>query len=248
MAILHHAPSAVPSIFRFVARRKNPSPRRIVAAFAHVGAAIGRIARSIGRRQSGRQQSPSSRVITEETLRRMDWLWFEQLVLELFQHLGFNARKTGEGIRHGVDIELRDPDAAPGRALRAVIQCKTRETSSIGVDQARKLLDIMAERKVSRGILVCNTSFLPEAVEFAKGNPALQLADPQWLCRKIGKVPPSLRDKWERKFLGRDYDVPSCRACGIKLVRRRGKSGDFWECKSRSQGCDVAIPARDGKR
>lgn len=189
--------------------------------------------------------SPIARTFSEEVLRRLDWLAFEHLVLELFQHFGFQARKTGAGADGGVDIELHDPKAAPAASLKVLIQCKARGTSSVGVDKARELFGVMAARQVSRGVLVCNTWFTPDAAAFAGANPNLQLADLPWMLKQLGKVPEDVRARWEKQFLGPDFDVPSCPACEIKLVRRTGKQGDFWGCQNYPRGCRSKIPMRN---
>lgn len=172
---------------------------------------------------------PTSATFSEEMLRKMDWLAFEHLVVEIFRYLGFTPRKTGSGADGGVDIELYDPDAAsPEAAPKVLIQCKARGASSIGVDKARELYGVMAARKVSRGLLICNTWFTPDAIEFGRANPTLQMADLPWIMKQLSKVSEIERRRWEKRFLGVDYDVPSCPQCEIKLVPRTGKQGTFW--------------------
>lgn len=190
-------------------------------------------------------QRPAATTFSEETLRRMDWLAFEHLVVEMFRYLGFTPRKTGAGADGGVDIELHDPRLPPEASLKALIQCKARGTSSVGVDKARELYGVMAARKVSRGVLICNTWFSPDAVAFGKANPTLQMGDLPWFLKQLGKVSEIEREKWEKQFLGPDYDVPSCPACEIKLVRRTGKQGEFWGCLNYPRGCRSKIPMRN---
>lgn len=187
---------------------------------------------------------PTAHTFSEDVLRRLDWLAFEHLVLELFKHLGFQARKTGAGADGGVDIELHDPKATPGASLKALIQCKARGTTSVGVDKARELFGVMAARQVGRGVLVCNTWFTPDAAAFAGANPNLQLADLPWMLKQLGRVPEDVRSRWEKQFLGPDFDVPSCPACEIKLVRRTGRQGDFWGCLNYPRGCRSKLPMR----
>ena len=189
-------------------------------------------------------QAPRSRALTEETLRKMDWLAFEHLVVELFSHLGFSARKTGAGADGGVDIELRPRGTASGTPPHVLVQCKARGSSGIGVDKARELYGVMAARGVRSGILVSNTSFTEEAWNFAKNNKGLRLADLPWILAQVAKVPAATREEWEARYLADDdYDVPSCPACEIKLVRRRGRQGEFWGCRNFPK-CRTLIPMR----
>jgi restriction system protein len=185
-----------------------------------------------------------SRALTEETLRKMDWLAFEHLVVELFTHLGFAASKTGAGPDGGVDIELRPKDAARGAPPQVLVQCKARGNSAIGVDKARELYGVMAARGVRSGILICNTSFTSEAWNFANANKGLRLADLSWILAQVAKVPTATREEWEARYLADDdYDVPSCPACEIKLVRINGRQGEFWGCRNYPR-CRAVIPMR----
>lgn len=188
--------------------------------------------------------TPVARAFCEESLRKMDWLSFERLVLELFRYLGFRAEKTSAGADGGVDIELHDPTAPKGALIKALIQCKARGSSDVGVDKARELFGVMAARKVPRGILICNTGFTSEAKAFARANTNLQLADLTWLMKQLEKVSGNERETWEKRFLGKDYDVPSCPSCEIKLVRRVGKQGEFWGCSNFPRGCRSKLPMR----
>ncbi|HQF55391.1 MAG TPA: restriction endonuclease [Fibrobacteria bacterium] len=184
---------------------------------------------------------------SEESLRKMDWLAFEHLVVEIFRYLGFTTRKTNPGADGGVDIELYDPNASPEADPKVLIQCKARGTSSIGVDKARELYGVMAARKVSRGLLICNTWFTPDALEFGRANPTLQMADLPWIMKQLGKVSEIERRRWEKRFLGVDYDVPSCPQCEIKLVVRTGKQGAFWGCPNFPRGCRSKLPMRSDR-
>jgi restriction system protein len=157
-----------------------------------------------------------------EVVRRLDWLAFEHLVVDLLQSNGFEARKTPAGPDGGVDIELRRPGAEPGSTPEVVVQCKARSADVIRVDKVREIFGVMSAMNARAAVLVCNTSFTEDARTFAKQNPKLKLGDLSWVMSQIGKAPQVLREAWEVRYLTADYDVPSCPACEIKLVRRRG--------------------------
>jgi restriction system protein len=164
----------------------------------------------------------------------MDWLGFERLVVDLFQHLGFSARKTSAGADGGVDIELRShstPLTAPPQAL---IQCKAKSSSRVGVDKVRELLGVVTATGAGRGVLVTNTEFTAEARGFAAPVGNLQLGDIQWLLKTIDKLPATTKSILEEKHFAPGYDIPSCVACEVKLKPRNGPKGPFWGCPNYS--------------
>lgn len=175
--------------------------------------------------------SPAPRTFTEESFRRMDWLGFEHFVVDLFQSLGFDAKKTQAGPDGGVDIELRQKGAPADAPAQALVQCKARSSKAVGVDKARELLGVIASTGARRGILVTNSGFSDDAREFARANQdRLLLGDIGWILKQIEKQPEPLRKAWEAKHLREGYDVPSCVQCEIKMKARRGPTSPFWGC------------------
>jgi len=164
------------------------------------------------------------------TLRRIDWLYFELLTEELFKKMNFVVKKTHAGADGGVDIELfANEDSTKPSAL---IQCKARATSPIGVDKVRELFGVMAAMNVNQGILVCNTEFTHDAKAFANNNPKIKLGDLHWLEAQLSKLPQEIITNLESKYLDKEFDVPSCPQCERKLTLRKGKFGAFWGCRN----------------
>jgi len=158
--------------------------------------------------------------------------------------LDFRAKKTGAGADGGVDIELYQKQPLPDTPPSVLIQCKARANAMVGVDRARELYGVMAARGIRSGILICNTTFSADTYAFSKTNPSLRLGDLSWVMNQINKVPQEVRSEWERRYFGPDYDVPSCPACEIKLVRRTGRKGEFWGCSNYPRGCKTKLPMR----
>lgn len=195
------------------------------------------------------QATPAPRVFSEESFRRMDWLGFEHFVVDLFQALGFDAKKTQAGADGGVDIELRSKGSSANEPAQALIQCKARSSKPVGVDKARELLGVIASTGVSKGILVTNSDFSDDARAFAQANQGrLLLGDIAWLLKTIEKQPESLRKQWEAKHLRDGYDIPSCVQCEIKLKPKRGPHSPFWGCPNYSNNavrCKKSMTFRD---
>lgn len=178
---------------------------------------------------------------SEDTFRRMDWLVFEHFVVALFGELGFKAKKTSSGADGGVDIELRGVNDADHETPKALVQCKTRSNSMVGVDKVRELYGVLSARKVSRGILVSNTGYTDDARAFGKQAAGLMLGDLEWVLKQVDKLPPSTKSEMVSKFLLPDFDIPSCPQCEVKLVPRSGKSGRFWGCPNFPRGCRTKL-------
>lgn len=179
---------------------------------------------------SHQHASPVPQTFCEASLRRMDWLGFEHLVVDVFNALGFKATKTSAGADGGVDIELRSMSAEAGSQPKAFVQCKARSLAPIGVDKLRELLGVITAKGVRRGILVTNSEFTDDARAFAKSVESLQIGDIQWLLKKIETLPDDLKQAWQLKHLGPGYDIPSCVACEVKMKPRQGPKGSFWGC------------------
>jgi restriction system protein len=162
----------------------------------------------------------------------MDWLGFERLVVDLFQHLGFSARKTSSGADGGVDIELRSKSTPLGSPPQALIQCKAWSTARIGVDKVRELLGVVTASGAGRGVLVTNSEFSDEARAFAKPVSNLQIGDIQWLLKTIDKLSDEAKKALEAKHFGLGFDIPSCVVCEVKLKPRNGPKGPFWGCSN----------------
>lgn len=174
------------------------------------------------------------REFNKETLARMDWLGFEHLVVDLFNELGFHAKKTQAGADGGVDIELRAKNAAPHEPAQALVQCKARSSSLVGVEPVRGLLGVITANSVSKGILITNSGVSKDAQAFADANPQLLIGDIAWILKNLAKFPEEKRKSWEAKHLGDGFDVPSCVACETKMRIVNTFKDPFWGCPNYS--------------
>jgi len=162
------------------------------------------------------------------TIQSMEWFSFEQLCIKYFECRGIRAEKTSAGPDGGVDIVLYNGlDPSP----YAIVQCKTLHSGTIGVKVPRELYGVMASMKVSRGMLMANTYFSEETMEFAKKNSNLKLVSGYDLWDRISELPADRQQTLERFLSSIDYMNPTCPHCEIKLLRRPGKGGtEFWGC------------------
>lgn len=111
---------------------------------------------------------------------------FEDLVEGLLLRMGFaisGRRAAGDG---GIDmIATRDDPLTGGKF---VIQCK-RYQGPVGVPFVRDLYGVLHSEAASKGILITNSTFTPQATEFAVGKP-LELVDGEKLVALLATYGP----------------------------------------------------------
>ena len=98
---------------------------------------------------------------------------FENVVTNLFTHMGLETRQTMSSRDGGVDCVAFDPRAVVGG--KVVIQAK-RYKNTVGVSAVRDLFGTVQNEGASKGILVTTSGYGPASYEFANGKP-LELLD-----------------------------------------------------------------------
>jgi restriction system protein len=98
---------------------------------------------------------------------------FENLVNNLFDRIGFDAKSTQASRDGGVDVVAFDPRPILGG--KVVIQAK-RYKNVVGVSAVRDLYGTMINEGANKGILVATSHYGKDAYEFAKDKP-IELID-----------------------------------------------------------------------
>lgn len=163
---------------------------------------------------------------TLEALRSLEWKRFELLCAKYYEAAGFFSETIRCGPDGGIDVKLYRVD--PEKPL-AVVQCKAWANVQVGVKEIRELLGVMAHEKIGRGIFITTSGYTAQALEFGSKNPLQLLDGPQFLER-LRSLPAERQIRLLQFAFEGDYTTPSCASCGLKMVRRKGKRGDFWGC------------------
>lgn len=171
--------------------------------------------------------------ISLDTLRKIEWFSFELFCKVYFETVGHAVQRTSCGADGGIDLLLFDSGSTQPTT---VVQCKTRVKKDIGVQYIRELLGVMTASKVSKGILITNSSFTHEATRFAQSN-AIELIDIHSLHRRISELSPFQRRNLYMMLNRMDYTTPTCPNCETKLVLRTASKGStagqrFWGCSN----------------
>lgn len=98
---------------------------------------------------------------------------FENMVSNLFEKIGFQAKLTRSSKDGGVDAVAYDPRPILGG--KVVIQAK-RYKNVVGVSAVRDLYGTMINEGANKGILVTTSHYGPDAYEFGKDKP-IELID-----------------------------------------------------------------------
>lgn len=160
-------------------------------------------------------------------LQEMDWKRFEDLCCEYFSIIGFKSVQTGLGADGGVDIYLYKDESDK---VFAAAQCKA-WTNPVGVEQIRAFFGVMVHKNLSTGYFVSTSTFYQSAKEFAVDK-NIHLIDGKKLIKMIEELTEEKQNELYKLSTKDDYKTPSCSKCGIKMVLRNSKSGQFWGCRN----------------
>jgi restriction system protein len=135
------------------------------------------------------------------------------------------AVTTDLGADGGIDIKLYQTDASEPSAIA---QCKAWR-GKVGVKPIREFLGVMTHEKIAKGFYLTPSSFTDEAKDVAKAN-GLTLFSGDMIFMMLKRLSQESQDKLLAMITEGDYTTPSCAKCGTKMIRRKGKQGDFWGC------------------
>lgn len=163
-----------------------------------------------------------------ELLSELEWKRFEQVCAGLFEYLGFTTKSATTGADGGVDIHLFRP---PAEQAVAIVQCKARTSSKVGVRVARELHGVMASMRIAEGILATSSTFSDDAREYAKAN-HIDLMDADRILQAIATLTEAQQASLLQLATAGDYTTPTCPSCGVKMTERRARESakPFWGC------------------
>jgi restriction system protein len=162
---------------------------------------------------------------TLKLIQDLEWKRFEELCIAIYNERGMRAETTELGADGGIDIKLYQADS---KEPSAIAQCKAWK-GKVGVKPIREFLGVMTHEKISKGFYLTPSSFTDEAKEIAKAN-GLTLFSGDLILMMLKRLSKESQDKLYASITKGDYTTPSCAKCGIKMIRRKGKQGEFWGC------------------
>lgn len=159
-----------------------------------------------------------------ELLQQIEWKLFEDISAAYYKEKGIRAELTKLGADGGIDIKLFHDDSNKPTAL---VQCKAWNTKMVGVKPIREFLGVMSHEKIQKGFFMASGSYSPDAMEIAKTN-AITLIDGEMFLAMIQQLPVEAQQRLLDLATAGEYTTPSCPSCGVKMLRRSAKQGEFW--------------------
>jgi len=151
------APNSVPSFL-------IPEPLNTVLFFA-AGAVLVLIRLGVAIWKRGQFQQKANKLNSVEDLLRLSPTEYEQMVVELYQLLGHQAKRTGAVGDHGVDVVVQAQNGE-----KWIVQCK-RWRGMVGEPVIRDFYGVMHHEKADQGAVITAGRFTPQAQEWARGKP-----------------------------------------------------------------------------
>lgn len=99
--------------------------------------------------------------ITRKDIDAMDGISFEELVMSMYEELGYECAKTPVSNDYGTDIIVETPVG------KFSIQCK-RQTSNVGIKAVQEVYGSLPKYGAVKGIVVSTSGYTANAVELAK--------------------------------------------------------------------------------
>ncbi len=163
-----------------------------------------------------------------ELIQDIEWKRFEELSTAYYLEKGIRAEATSLGADGGIDIKLyHDETDTPS----SIVQCKAWNSRQVGVKQIREFLGVMTHEKITKGFYITSGEYSDDAKEVAKAN-RITLINGEMLLMMIKRLPEDSQERLLALATEGEYKTPSCPSCGIKMMKRSGKRGEFWGCRN----------------
>jgi restriction system protein len=161
------APSRMPLFF-------IPEPLNTILFFV-AGAVLLTIRLGITFWQNKKFQQKADGANDTEDLLRLSPSEYEQMVVELYQAYGHQAKRTGAIGDHGVDVTVQTKSGE-----KWIVQCK-RWRGTVGEPVVRDFYGVMQHEKADKGAIITAGKFTLQAREWAKGKPIYLYDGPKFL-------------------------------------------------------------------
>jgi restriction system protein len=109
----------------------------------------------------------------------LKWRDFEILIEELYKEMGYETQLTPPQKDNGRDIIASRKESGKLEHLR--IECKRYSEEAVGLKFVQRLLGVVSDEKVNKGVLVTTSRFTKPAQECANKNPRIELINGEQL-------------------------------------------------------------------
>ena len=163
-----------------------------------------------------------------QLIQEIEWKKFEELSTAYYQEKGIRAKATSLGADGGIDIKLYQDDSGNPTSI---VQCKAWTSKQVGVKEIREFLGVLTHEKIAKGFYMTSGEFSTDAKDTATAN-KITLINGVMLLAMIKRLSSESQQKLLTLATMGDYKTPTCASCGVKMVKRNGKRGEFWGCSN----------------
>ena len=161
-----------------------------------------------------------------KVIQDVEWKRFEDLSMGYYLEKGILAKATSLGTGGGIDIKLYQDGTGNATSL---VQCKSWNSKQVGVKAIREFLGVLTHEKVPKGFFMTSGDFTDDAKKTAKAN-KINLINGEMFLSMILRLPEASQNKLLALAVAGDYKTPTCSQCGVKMIKRDSKRGEFWGC------------------
>ncbi|GBG15248.1 restriction system protein [Novimethylophilus kurashikiensis] len=163
---------------------------------------------------------------TLELLLSLEWKRFQDLCMAYFEEKG-----------HAVECLLLDTEGRTaikvqqGEAEFFLVQCAAGAEEAVSAAAVKLFCEVLNHRKIAKGFFIAAGEFAEEARAYANTN-GITLMTGSMLMLMLQRLPDVAQKRLLALAAAGDYTTPTCPACGVKMLRRKSRRGEFWGCRN----------------
>ncbi len=152
-----------------------------------------------------------------DSIRRLSWKEFEEMVAEFFRRKGYSViENSSTGPDGGVDVTLKK------NGNLFLVQCKQWKAQKVGVQVVREMFGVMTAEQATGVIVITSGFFTQEAQRFSAGKP-IELIEGGQLASLVKSV--QAEKGRPAKIITASESPNRCPRCGNELVLRTAHRG-----------------------
>jgi restriction system protein len=161
-----------------------------------------------------------------ELLQCIEWKRFQDLCIAYFEEKG-----------HEVECLLLDTEGRTvikvqqGEAALFLVQCAAWAEDAVSAAALHQFCEVLNHRKIAKGFFIAAGVVAEDARAYANTN-GITLMTGDMLLMMLQRLPEDAQKRLLALAAAGDYTTPTCPACGVKMLRRNSRRGEFWRCRN----------------
>jgi restriction system protein len=164
---------------------------------------------------------------SSELLQRLEWKRFQDLCMAYFEEKGQRAECLLLDTEGRTAIKVQQGEAAP-----FLVQCAPWHENAVSINALRQFCEVLKHRKVAKGFFMTAVTCTEESSRAYANINGITLIDGDMLLMMLRRLPDDAQKRLLTLAAAGDYTTPTCPACGVKMLRRNSRRGEFWGCRN----------------